>query len=218
MDKTDIIQFFDRLAPTWDSELIRDDAVIGAILDCGGISGGKRVLDVACGTGVLFQDYLDRNVSRVVGVDLSPEMIRIASGKLHDSRFCNSGIEVICADVQELDFKEKFDCIMIYNAFPHFPDPAGLFSHLAGYLAPKGRITVAHGMSREKIDAHHKGSAGKVSVGLMHEDELARLMGQWFFVDQKISDKEKYVVSGVAFRGQDGHYGKGSEAREGNYY
>ncbi len=196
MDKTNMIQFFDRLAPTWDSELIRNDAVIGAILDCGGISGGKCVLDVACGTGVLFQDYLDRNVSRVVGVDLSPEMIKIASGKLHDSR-----IEVICADVQELDFKEKFDCIMIYNAFPHFPDPARLFSHLAGYLAPKGRITVAHGMGREKINAHHRGSAGKVSVRLMHEDELAGLMGQWFLVDQKISDKEKYVVSGVTFGG-----------------
>ncbi len=192
MNKADIIQFFDKLAPTWDAEMIRDDAVINKILDCGGVTGGSRVLDVACGTGVLFPDYLRRNVQSVTGVDISPEMAKIARGKISDSR-----IKVICGDAQELDFCEIFDCIMIYNAFPHFPEPEALFSHLAGFLAPGGRITVSHGMSRARIDAHHSGSARAVSMGLMHEDELAEMMRRWFTVDRKISDEEKYIVSGV---------------------
>ncbi|MCM1091379.1 MAG: class I SAM-dependent methyltransferase [Butyrivibrio sp.] len=170
--------------------MIRNDATIDTILDLGGIREGKSVLDVACGTGVLFPDYLKRNVSNIVGVDISPKMAAIAQAKIHDER-----LQVICADVQELKWDRQFDCIMIYNAFPHFPEPEILFAHLAGYLAPRGRITVAHGMSRDKIDAHHSGSARKVSMGLMHENALAEMMSQWFQVDVKIADTEKYIVS-----------------------
>ena len=172
MERSDVIQFFDTLAPSWDAEMIRSDEIINVILDCGGVSAGKRVLDVACGTGVLFQDYLDRSVKCVVGVDISPEMTKIAAGKHDDAR-----VKVICADVQESEFDEKFDCVMIYNAFPHFPEPLKLLAHLTRYIVPGGRLTVAHGMSRMKIDAHHHDSASKVSVGLMHENELASLLG-----------------------------------------
>lgn len=191
MNQKDIIQFFDHLAPTWDADMVRDDRIIATILDKGGVQAGKTVLDVACGTGVLFGDYLKRNVASVTGVDISSEMVKIASTK-----YPGSNISVICADVQAYDFAEKFDCIMIYNAFPHFPEPDKLFARLLQLLKPNGRVTVAHGMSRAKIDAHHKGAASKVSVGLMKEAALAALMGQWFTVDTVISDDEKYIVSG----------------------
>jgi demethylmenaquinone methyltransferase/2-methoxy-6-polyprenyl-1,4-benzoquinol methylase len=192
MERSDIINFFDTLAPAWDADMIRSDEIINTILDCGAVSTGKRVLDVACGTGVLFPDYLNRNVKCVVGVDISPNMAHIAAGKYDDKR-----VKVICADVQELNFDEKFDCVMIYNAFPHFSEPSRLLSYLKGFIVPGGRLTVSHGMCRARIDAHHNGRASKVSVGLMHENELAALMGQWFNVDTVISDDEKYIVSGV---------------------
>lgn len=196
MNKTDVIDFFDRLAPTWDSDMIRKESVIQKILDYGGVAGGKNVLDVACGTGVLFRDYLERGVRSVVGVDISSEMAKIAAGKCQDSR-----VKVICADIEQVELEGKFDCIMIYNAFPHFPNPEAVLAHLSGCLAEGGRITVAHGMSREKIDAHHRGSASKVSLGLMHERTLADLMEKWFAVDVILSDQEKYVVSGTAGKG-----------------
>ncbi len=192
MQRLDIIKFFDTLAPTWDAEMIRNDEIINVILDCAGIFAGKRVLDVACGTGVLFPDYLNRSVKCIVGVDISPEMAKIAAKKYDDTR-----VKVLCADVQELEFDEKFDCVMIYNAFPHFPEPSRLLAYLAKYIVQGGRLTVAHGMSRVKIDEHHHENANKVSMGLMHENELASLMGQWFKVDTVISDNEKYIVSGV---------------------
>ena len=57
MNKQDVIEFFDRLAPGWDAGLIRSDSVIAEILDNAGVKAGVDVLDVACGTGVLFPDY-----------------------------------------------------------------------------------------------------------------------------------------------------------------
>lgn len=190
MNKQDIIEFFDRLAPWWDADMIRDDTIIATILDNAGVSQGKRVLDVACGTGVLFGDYLARKVASLTAIDISPEMAKIASAKYPQAK-------VLCGDALTEPLSGPFDCIVVYNAFPHFPQPEKLIETLSGYLAPGGSLTVAHGMSRAAIDAHHHGAASKVSVGLMHEDDLAALMGKTLTVTHKISNEKMYQVTAV---------------------
>lgn len=192
MDKKDVIEFFDAHAASWDSELVRSDEIIGIILDNGGIVKGVKVLDVACGTGVLIPDYLARGVGSVTGVDISPAMIACAKAK-----FKEDNVHFICADIEEASLPCDFDCCMVYNAFPHFPDPAALIKVLASRLRAGGRLSIAHGMSRSKIDRHHEGSAGRVSMGLMSETELAALMEPYFNVDVVISDDRMYQVSGV---------------------
>ena len=190
MNKQDVKDFFDRLAPDWDEDIVRSEHVLSAILDCGGIRPGIDVLDVACGTGVLFGDYLSRGVASLTGIDLSPEMVRIARAKF-------PAVTVLCGDVEETGFTQKFDAVMVYNAFPHFPDPGHLVSVLSGLLKPGGRLTIAHGMSRASLIAHHSGRASKVSIELPEANELAALMEPMLRVDAVISDEEKYIVSGV---------------------
>ena len=189
MNKTDVIAFFDRLAPGWDADIIRSDAIIGKILDNAGVAAGKDVLDVACGTGVLFPDYLARNVNSLTAIDISPEMVKIAREKFPD-------VTVLCGDVESAEFDRKFDCIVIYNAFPHFPDPENLIRVLSSQLKPGGTLTVAHGMSRAAIDRHHEGKASKVSIGLMHEDNLSAIFENYLTVTTKISDDTMYQVTG----------------------
>ena len=189
MNKQDVITFFDRLAPQWDADMIRHDDVIATILDNAGIVPGVDVLDVACGTGVLFPDYLSRNVGSLTAIDISPEMAKLAQSKFPQA-------EVICADVENTDFGRKFDCIVVYNAFPHFPEPEKLIQTLSGLLKEGGMLTVAHGMSRAAIDHHHEGTASKVSIGLMHEDDLAAIFAKHLTVTTKISDHRMYQVTG----------------------
>ncbi len=192
IDPKEVQQFFDRLAPGWDADMVRNDALIRLILDGAGVCPGKSILDVACGTGVLIPDYLARGASSVTAVDLSPEMVKIAREK-----FPQENVSVLCGDASDTDFGRRFDCIVIYNAFPHFADPEKLISHLAGFLKPGGTLTVAHGASRETIDAHHGGSARRVSNGLMTAEELAALFGKYLTVIVVISDDKMYQVTGV---------------------
>lgn len=189
MKKQDIISFFDECAPRWDNDLMRNDEVINNILDNSGIGKGVRVLDVACGTGVLFPDYIKRGAA-VTAVDISPEMVKIAKSKFPD-------INIICGDVEETSFAEKFDVIMVYNAFPHFPNPQRLVERLSTLLVEEGKLSVAHGMSREALLKHHSGKAKEVSLELPEAQKLAKIFEPYFKVDVIISDNEMYQVSGI---------------------
>lgn len=193
MEKQDVIEFFDRCAATWDADMIKSDAIIGKILDNAEVGAQMDVLDVACGTGVMFDYYLQRGVASVTGIDIAPEMARIAAEKYG----AEPKVQVLCGDVEEYAFDRKFDRIVVYNAFPHFPHPKRLIKKLAGLLKEDGRLTVAHGMSREAIDNHHSGAASKVSNGLMSADSLKKIFDAHFDVEVVISNGHMYQVSGV---------------------
>lgn len=189
MNKKDVISFFDKMAPQWDADMIRSDHIIGTILDNARVKAGDSVLDVACGTGVLFPDYFERGVTDLTAIDIAPEMARIAQEKFPQAK-------VLCGDVETTDFGRKFDRIMVYNAFPHFPEPERLIRVLSDLLDPGGTLTVAHGMSRAAIDAHHQGHASRVSVGLMHEDALAAMFRKYLKLTVKISNDQMYQITG----------------------
>jgi len=189
MDQKAVIDFFNRLAPGWDAETIRNEDAIRIILDNAGIRAGIDVLDVACGTGVLFPDYIARGVVSLTGIDIAPEMASRAQAKFPQA-------EVICGDVEVYPFGRQFDVVMVYNAFPHFPDPQRLIERFAALVKPGGRLSVAHGMSREMLTRHHSGAASKVSIGLIDEQELAALFKPWFDVDVVISNDRFYQVAG----------------------
>lgn len=191
MLKEDVIEFFDRYALNWDTEMIRDDRIINIILENALVSEGKEVLDVACGTGVLVPDYLARKVKSVTAVDISPNMVQIARSKFHQEN-----VNILCADIETAEFAHKFDCIVVYNAFPHFPEPENLIRVLASHLKPGGTLTVAHGMSRAQIDKCHTGAAKNVSNGLMTENELANIFKSYLQVIKKVSNEEMYQVVG----------------------
>ncbi len=189
MDKKDVIEFFDSMALCWDADQSRNEEVISLILSKGGIAKGKQILDVACGTGVLFPDYMSLG-AEVTGIDISPEMVKRVREKFPEA-------EVICGDAESYSFGKLFDAIMIYNAFPHFINPKALFGNLTKHLKSGGRLTVAHGMSEKELQECHSGKAKNISLPLPSKDKLAELISEFCDVDVMISDDRMYMVSGV---------------------
>lgn len=192
----DVRGFFDSLAESWDGTRCENPDKIREILRLADITPGVCVLDVACGTGVLFPYYLELGAARITGIDLSPEMIRIASGKYSDPR-----ISLVCGDVEKLD-RGHFDRIVVFNALPHFPDPARLIATLASSLSPGGRLTIAHDRCRASINGWHEQTATSVSLGLPSAETAAGWFRPLFDVDVILDGDDRYVVSGVLKNGE----------------
>ncbi len=186
-----VITFFDRRAAAWDMQRQPDEQTVERILSAADVRPGDSILDVACGTGVLLPYYLQRNVSRITGVDISQSMIAEASRKFSDPR-----IRLVCADAQAETFAPHDKCV-VFNALPHFPEPRTLICSLKNSVRPGGRLTVAHGENRQTINERHVARAIEVSHTLMPGADLAELFTPHFRVDRIVDNECYYLVSGV---------------------
>ncbi|MDO5601366.1 MAG: class I SAM-dependent methyltransferase [Oscillospiraceae bacterium] len=193
-EKTQRVQrFFDACAEEWDSVSRSDPEKIAYILSKAHIRPGARVLDVACGTGVLTQAILQLGPAQVTGVDLSEKMIARAKEKFTDARAV-----FIVADIQELCCDTPYDTVLLYNAYPHFEDKEALFQAVSRLTRPGGCFVLAHGEGRGHINRCHLKSPGRqeISSPLGPAEEMALLLKPWFDVDLLEDSDGRYLVRG----------------------
>jgi ubiquinone/menaquinone biosynthesis C-methylase UbiE len=184
--------FFDALAADWDLNQKDNQEKIAAIATVAGIIPGMKIADIACGTGVLLPELLARNPFKILGIDISSKMIEAARKKFNDPR-----IELLVSDL--FNIKETdFDAAIIYNAYPHFPDKRRLVRHVFDMLRDGGRVMVAHGDGREKINHHHmKGTARGLSQPLKPVELEAGEFSEFFNLDVLVDTPDIYMLSGI---------------------
>jgi demethylmenaquinone methyltransferase/2-methoxy-6-polyprenyl-1,4-benzoquinol methylase len=187
-----IREYFESLAPSWDDHLCADSEKINCILDACGISEGHRVVDIACGTGVLFEHILGRQPSILVGVDACEAMAKIARNK-----FCDDRLRVETQDFFCLE-EDGFDRAVLYNSYPHFFDKAALAKKIHDVLGKRGRFVLAHGQGRHIINSVHKGRKGNsVSVALEAAVKESKWFEPFFDIDMVEDSKGLYIISGT---------------------
>ncbi len=102
-----------------------------------------RLLDVACGTGVLLSLLHERIPSaELYGIDGSQDMLALAQKRLVVAPHLRLEHVVIGPDAQAgLPFPaESFDLITCTNALHAMPDPVIMLSALHHLLAPEGHL------------------------------------------------------------------------------
>lgn len=100
-------------------------------------SGGKDLLDAACGTGGHIQ-FL-KNYFNVTGLDLDKDMLKIARKKVPDVKF-------LCSDMRDFRLNKQFDVIIcLFSAIAHVKTYQGLEKTLKNFirhLKPGGVVIV----------------------------------------------------------------------------
>ena len=101
---------------------------------------GERVLDVACGTGIVTRVAVERSgdIASMVGADLSSQMLKLARVNTPSTRV---PVEWREADVCELPFPDaSFDVVLCVQGLQYVPDKGGALRHIQRVLSPRGRL------------------------------------------------------------------------------
>lgn len=100
---------------------------------------GQRVLDVCCGTGVITKELAKKVGPRgkVIGLDLSPAMLKIAAENLQDFPW----IELVEGNALDLPFaKDEFDRAVIGYGLRNVTDPRQALAELYRVIKPGGKV------------------------------------------------------------------------------
>jgi len=99
---------------------------------------GKKVLDIASGTGYGSQMLSFAGASSVLGVDLSSDAIEYAQ-----KNYQASNVKFICANAEEFEYPEKFDVITSFETIEHLPNPVRFLENLQRHLVPQGHLILS---------------------------------------------------------------------------
>jgi 2-polyprenyl-3-methyl-5-hydroxy-6-metoxy-1,4-benzoquinol methylase len=82
----------------------------------------SRICDVGCGSGRFVAELAKRGASRVVGVDVAPEMLRLA-GEHVASTGVAEHCEFVRADIEHWMTEERFDLVIAIGFWDYIADP-----------------------------------------------------------------------------------------------
>ena len=162
------------------------------LLDRLPLAAGSRVLDVACGTGIVARIAAERlgAGSRVVGVDRTPAMLAVA-------RAVAPAIDWREGDAARLPVgeDERFDAVTCHQGLQFFPDRPAAMREMRRALVPGGRAAIAVWRSRAENGAWNDldlaaerfvGPFDDVRHGFADADALARLLTDAGFADVEV--------------------------------
>jgi ubiquinone/menaquinone biosynthesis C-methylase UbiE len=111
--------------------------VAGDLMGVAALKPGERVLDVACGTGVVTRLAAERTGATVTGLDLNPGMIEVAKSVTPD----NMSIEWHQSSAEEMPLPDDaYDVVLCQLSLQFFPDKPAALKEMRRVLAPGGRL------------------------------------------------------------------------------
>ena len=120
------------------------------VVDAAVLRPGQRVLDVACGTGVLARTAAQRvgSTGSVVGLDLNPGMLAVAKQLAPHVAWRQAGAEALPFP------EESFDTVVSQFGLMFFANRQTALSEMARVLARGGRVAVAVWASLDQSPAY----------------------------------------------------------------
>ena len=116
-------------------ELPRQSVIVGYVT---ALQPNPAILDLGCGSGRLAQLFSPHPFRRYLGVDLSPEGVRMARA-----------LGLARCEFNEGNFEtwrpvEKFDVIMFSECIGYARDPGALVASFLPWLEPGGIVVISH--------------------------------------------------------------------------
>ena len=136
------LERYRRLAPRYDRLTRASRVMRRRAIEALSPSRGQTVLDVACGTGLSFE-LLEERIGpdgRIVGIDLSPDMLSEAEARVRRHGWRN--VELVGGAIEEVQIPAHADACLFVLTHDVMRSPAAL-ENVIGHVKPGGRVVSA---------------------------------------------------------------------------
>lgn len=148
----EIIKQFSKQAAPFESKMRKEVDSVKIVEKMSGLRASDRVLDVACGPGVLSCE-IARHAGHVIGIDITFAMIERAKLLQKEGNLANLAWGI--GDVSRLPFRDGcFSLVITRFSLHHFLDPSSVLGELFRVCEPGGRAAVADvALPADRVDA-----------------------------------------------------------------
>lgn len=178
-------EYFDKTYDSWREASDEKIRIINETLNMLGIEEGSSLLDVASGTGILYSVLKDMSLSNYVALDISENMLKELKSLYPETT-------VLCGDFdKEIELKNSFDYIIIFNSIPHFENLDTVFSNADKHLKAGGTFAIVHARTREGLKQHHRNIGYNIGRDAIPDNKtLNNLVNIHKFKDCIVKDEE----------------------------
>lgn len=158
-----------------------DTGVLARMCEAAQLTAHSRVLDVACGPGIVVE-ALARDAGEVVACDITPAMVTKTAHRCAAAGFTN--VRCMLGRAEDLPFEDaSFDVVVSRSAFHHFPDPAAALGEMTRVCRADGRIIIVDVTTSEQAEDAALHNALETlrdpsHVRMLPQSELHRAVGQ----------------------------------------
>ena len=163
------------------------------MLEMAALRPGERVLDVACGTGLVSFRVLDAvgGGGSVFGTDISENMVQTARRLATERGYRNADFERFDAEAMSLE-DASFDAALCALGMMYFPEPVAALQEMHRLLVPGGRAAAAVWGARARcgwadifpiVDARVSSDVCPLFFQLGTKDSLARCFARAGFAE-----------------------------------
>jgi DNA gyrase subunit B len=165
------------------AEWIANEALLAKHAEAFELPEGARLLDVCCGSGVVGNSFTGL-VSEKIGLDITPEMVELASQRLD---------KVVQGTVYDIPFEDdSFDIVCTREVLHLLPNPGKPVSEIFRVLKPGGQFVVGQILPFSELDGPWMYRVFKkkqpLIFNMFQEEDFRRMLLGAGFVDLKMSE------------------------------